>query len=815
MLYQLGNIIKENLKLFIVVLFGGLIPILSFGQFYQRNTLNKEWYFKLDSTKQYINDNSTTGWRELNLPHDWSIEMPFDKDSPASSGGGYLSGGVGWYKKELSVPKSKKGQRFFIEFEGVYENSEVWLNGHLLGKRPNGYIGFSYDLTDYLHVDPNKKNVLTVKVDNSRQPNSRFYSGSGIYRNVYLVSKSDIHIAYNSLFVKSNTVNDDVAQIQIQCALDNYTNTRQNLKIVTKILSPKGELVKQTTSPISLIGKEKTFVTDLTISKPLLWDINNPQQYTAVVEVINGNKIVDSNTTKFGLRYFDFNQEMGFSLNGRNLKIRGVCLHSDLGSLGMAFNKSAALRQLTMMKEMGVNSIRTSHNPTSPIVLDLCDSLGLMVMSETFDVWKFHKNTYDYHLYWDDWHRQDFIDHVKRDRNHPSLIIWCLGNEAQEQWHSREYGTAIPKELVAIVDSLDGTRPTTIAINEVSKDNPVLMSDAVDIVGYNYNHKKWKDFPQQFPNRKFIVTESTSALESRGYYDLLPVDSSRMWPERWDIPFEGGNQDKKISAYDHVYTPWGSDHHSSLYLMENNDFVSGMYVWTGFDYLGEPTPYLWPARSSYFGIVDLAGFPKDVYYLYQSVWTDKDVLHILPHWNWSSGDKVDVVVYCNNADKVELYLNNKLIDRKSKSNDRYDIIFNQVDFAPGELKAISYKGDKIVKTTKLNTASQPYRVKLSLEKQGIDVGGDELAFVHAYIVDENDNVVPNANSLITFSVTNGASIIATDNGNTTDTSSFQSNERHAFQGKALAIIRLHEKGTVKLEAKSGHLKTDTIEIIGL
>jgi len=531
------------------------------------------------------------------------------------------------------------------------------------------------------------------------------------------------------------------------------------------------------------------------------------------VQVIVGGREVDRQETKFGLRNFSFDQQQGFILNARRLKIRGVCLHSDLGALGMAFNRSAALRQLRIMKDMGVNGIRTSHNPAAPAFLDLCDSLGFIVMSETFDVWKGQKNPYDYHLNWDQWYKRDFADHVKRDRNHPALFIWCLGNEAQEQWHSKSDGTAIPLTLSAIVDSLDGTRPTTIANNELSKDNPVLMSLAVDLLGYNYNHKKWASFPKDHPGKKFIVTESTSALESRGQYDLIPYDSTRMWPERWDIPFQEGNKDQSISAYDNVFTPWGSDHQTSLRLAEKYDHIAGLYVWTGFDYLGEPTPYTWPARSSYFGIVDLAGFPKDVYYLYQSVWTEKPVLHILPHWNWKKGDRVDVVVYFNQADRVELYRNGKKIGEQTKDSSRYDIVFKAIEFEPGKVEAISYLGKKKVLSTTVQTAEKALRIRLNAENPTIDSESKELCFVHADVVDEFGIIVPDAADKIEFTVEGGgATIVATDNGNTTDLMSFQSPTRRAFHGKALAIIAGKDKGKITITGKSKGLLSGIVQI---
>lgn len=774
---------------------------------------NGGWWFKLDSSQQYNNGRKGEGWRKLDLPHDWSIEMPFRENSPAGSGAAYLDGGVGWYQKTFKLAQAEQGQRIFIAFEGVYENSEVWINGHFLGKRPNGYIGFEYELSPYLYWD-GRVNLLSIKVNNKNQPNSRFYSGSGIYRDVKLISRNPVSIGTNSTFIRAGQLSEKRAVVDLSLEIEHNPEESKKITLLTEVLSAQGAVVASKSTTLSAVKAGlHSIAQQIVLENPILWGIENPYQYTAKIKLIVGGRVVDEQRTKFGLRNFSFDQQRGFILNGRQLKIRGVCLHSDLGALGMAFNTSAALRQLRIMKAMGVNGIRTSHNPAAPAFLDLCDSLGFVVMSETFDVWKGHKNPYDYHLYWDEWYKRDFVDHVKRDRNHPSLFIWCLGNEAQEQWHSKADGTAIPIALAAIVDSLDGTRPTTIANNELSKANPVLMSSAVDLIGYNYNHKKWASFPQDHPGKKFIVTESTSALESRGTYDLVPYDSSRMWPERWDIPFSGGNEDRNISAYDNVFTPWGSNHQTSLRLMERYDHIAGMYVWTGFDYLGEPTPYTWPARSSYFGIVDLAGFPKDVYYLYQSVWTEKPVLHVLPHWNWKQGDRVDIVVYFNQADRVELYLNGKKIGEQSKDPDRYDLVFKAVEFEPGEIEVISFQGGKKLLSKTIRTAAKAHRIQLSSENVTFNSANKELSFVHAYIVDEFGTIVPDADDKIEFEVEgDAAKVVATDNGNTTDLISFQSASRNAFHGKVLAIVTSKNKGKIRVRAKSERLISGVIQL---
>jgi len=808
-LFDMGYSRLIGILLLLLTLTGSVI-----GQSRKVIDFNGGWWFKLDSNQQYSDGRKGESWRKLDLPHDWSIEMPFRENSPAGSGAAYLDGGVGWYQKSFKLPSAERGQRIFVAFEGIYENSEVWINGHFLGKRPNGYIGFEYELSPYLYWD-GRDNLLSVKVNNKNQPNSRFYSGSGIYRDVKLISRNQVSIGTNSTFIRAEQLSEKRAVVDLSLEIEHSRKESKKMTLLTEVLSAQGAVIASKRTSLNAVKAGlHPIAQQIVLENPVLWDIEKPYQYTAKMQLIVDGEVLDEQHTKFGLRHFRFDQQQGFILNGRQLKIRGVCLHSDLGALGMAFNRSAALRQLRMMKAMGVNGIRTSHNPSAPAFLDLCDSLGFVVMSETFDVWKGRKNAYDYHLYWDQWYKRDFSDHVKRDRNHPSLFIWCLGNEAQEQWHSKADGTAIPISLAAIVDSLDGTRPTTIANNELSKANPVLMSTAVDLVGYNYNHHKWASFPQDHPGKKFIVTESTSALESSGKYDLVPYDSIRMWPERWDIPFDGGNSDRSISAYDNVFTPWGSSHQTSLRLMEKYSHIAGMYVWTGFDYLGEPTPYTWPARSSYFGIVDLAGFPKDVYYLYQSVWTEKPVLHVLPHWNWKKGDRVDVVVYFNQADRVELYLNDRKIREQSKDPDRYDLVFKGVEFEPGKLEAVSYLGNKKVLSKAVHTAESAYRIKLMAENSIAKNGSDELFFVQAFIVDQYDTIVPDAADEIEFMADSAnTTVIVTDNGNTADLTSFQSTARRAFNGKALVMIKSKEKGKIILRAKSKGLLADEVVLM--
>ncbi len=417
-LFDIGCSRIIGILILLLITTGSLI-----GQSRKIIDFNGGWWFKLDSNQQYSNGRKGEGWRQLDLPHDWSIEMPFRLSSPAGSGAAYLDGGVGWYQKSFKLSSTERGQRIFVAFEGIYENSEVWINGHFLGKRPNGYIGFEYELSHDLYWD-GRDNLLSVKVNNRNQPNSRFYSGSGIYRDVKLISRNPISIATNSTFVRAGELSEKRAVIDLSLAIEHSRKESKKMTLLTEVLSAQGAVVASKRTTLNAVKEGlHPIAQQIVLENPVLWDIESPYQYTAKIQLIVDGQVLDAQHTKFGLRHFRFDQQQGFILNGRQLKIRGVCLHSDLGALGMAFNRSAALRQLRMMKAMGVNGIRTSHNPAAPAFLDLCDSLGFIVMSETFDVWKGHKNPYDYHLYWDQWYKRDFADHIKRDRNHPSVHV--------------------------------------------------------------------------------------------------------------------------------------------------------------------------------------------------------------------------------------------------------------------------------------------------------------------------------------------------------------------------------------------------------
>jgi beta-galactosidase len=747
-------------------------------------------------------------WREIELPHDWSIEGEFSEKNPSTPSGGALPGGIGWYRKTFALPASEKGKSLFVDFDGVYRQAEIWINGHYLGKRPYGFSSFRYDLSAYLNYGK-EKNLIAVRVDNSQQPNCRWYSGSGIYRNVWLTIVDDVFVDHWGTFITTPQISDQSAQVSISTTVRNKSDQNQPVTLNTNVYDAVGKEVTRTSSDTSVTKGSTTAVTQqLKIARPILWSLDHPYLYKAVTQIQRGGRITDRYETLFGIRSFVFDREKGFVLNGKPVKINGVCNHHDLGSLGAAINTRALERQLEILKTMGANAIRTSHNPPAPELLDLCDRMGFLVMDEAFDMWKMKKVEFDYHLDWDEWHKRDLEDMVLRDRNHPSIFIWSIGNEIREQGDST--GSTIAAELAEIVKSLDQTRPITSACDHPYPGNYIIKSGALDLIGYNYHQQEFANFPRTFPSQKFIGTETVSALATRGSYDM-PSDLIRRWPKRWDLPFKEGNADYSCSAYDNCSAPWGSTQEETLKVMKKYDFLSGQFIWTGFDYLGEPTPYPWPARSSYFGIVDLAGFPKDAFYLYQSEWTSKPVLHIFPHWNWKQGDTVDVWGYFN-SDEVELFLNSKSLGTKRKSGDELHVMW-RIPFQPGTLRAVARTSGKVALTQEIRTAGPAARIVLSADRKVIQADGRDLSFITITVVDEKGTMVPHADNLIKFQLTGEGAIAAVDNGSQISHEPFKADYRKAFNGMCLAIIQSKGKaGRITLRANSEGLAAASIMI---
>jgi len=782
---------------------------------------NKDWKFILgelnNASSESFNDKQ---WRTLNLPHDWSIELPFEEHSPTGTGGGALRGGLGWYRKTFATPANAFGKKVFIDFDGVYMNSEVFINGKSLGVRPNGYISFRYDLTSFLKP-VGEKNVIAVKVDNSRQPNSRWYSGSGIYRNVWLTVSSPVHIEKWGTYITMRKVNESSAELIAKVSVVIDKPAPQTISVINILRDKDGKEISRSKAFLVVAASTKVDIeTSMMIRKPALWSVEHPNLYSLLSQVQVNNKTVDEYVTPVGFRTFRFDADSGFYLNGKHLKIRGVCMHHDLGALGTAINTRAIERQLEILKGMGVNAIRTSHNPPAPELLELCDRMGLLVMDEAFDMWKRPKTQYDYSNYWDEWHERDLADFIMRDRNHPSIFSWSLGNEIPEQWNKYgDYeandttGREILRKLYAILKGLDTTRPAVTGNNETGVYNNLLLSGANDVIGYNYHHADWdKDSVQKnWGKMPFIVTESVSALQTRGHYDM-PSDSMRRWPTRWDIPLAEGNADTTCSAYENCSTPWGTTHEETLKIIEKQKHNAGMFVWTGFDYLGEPTPYGWPARSSYFGIVDMAGFPKDAYYLYQSAWTGKPMLHLFPHWNWPKapvgkpGQTIDIWAYYSGADEVELFINGKSQGIRKKTGDDLHVMWRTA-FEPGVIKAVSRKNGKVILTQERRTAGTPAKLVLKADRTTIAADGRDLSFVTITVIDKDGIVVPDAANNVKFEVTGAGTLAGVDNGWQTDLTSLKGSEKRAFNGICLAILQSNGRvGTIQLKAISAGLQ---------
>ena len=772
-------------------------------------SFNEAWRFQLgDISNGQNSDFDDSRWRQLNLPHDWSIEGQFSEKAPAGTGGGALPGGVGWYRKTFTIPAAAKGKLIFIEFDGVYRNSEVWINGHYLGKRPYGYSTFQYELTPHLFYGA-KRNVIAVKVDNSQQPNSRWYSGSGIYRNVWLTELNPVHVEHWGTYVTTPEVSEQSASVVVETKVRNASDNAARVDLTSIIQDANGrELSRHTDKGVAAKGTQAVVNQTLKVSAPELWSDERPYVYKIVSVLTQGARVVDRYETPLGIRTFRFDVEKGFFLNGKPVKIRGVCNHHDLGSLGAAVNTRAIERQLEMLKAMGVNALRTSHNPPAPELLDLADRMGFIVMDEAFDVWKIQKTKFDYHLDWAEWHKRDLEDMVLRDRNHPSVIMWSIGNEVMEQWNDNPEGGSISRELVGIVRNLDRTRPITAACNGVSRNNKVLTEGDLDLVGTNYHHAELPEFAKMFPGRPIIGAETNSSVHTRGSY-AMPSDEIRRWPRKQEDILKLGPS-YECSAYDNSTAPWGSAHEEHWKLVKNRDWFSGVFIWTGWDYLGEPTPFPWPAVSSYFGIIDLAGFPKDPYYFYQSEWTKEPVLHVFPHWNWKHGEKVDVVAYFNNADEVELFLNGRTQGAKLKQGDDMRV-FWRLEFEPGVMKAVSRKNGQVVLTREVRTAESPAKIVLTPDRGTIKANGTDLSFVTVKVVDKNGTIVPAADNLIRFELVGPGSIAGVDNGNQISHESFKAKQRKAFHGMALAIVQSKQKaGRIVLRATSDGLTAGSV-----
>jgi beta-galactosidase len=779
-----------------------------------------------------------TDWESVNLPHDWAIEGPFLEGGDAEVGGGMgrlPSHGVAWYRKELDIPSSDAGKSIFLDIDGAMSYAMVWFNGHLVGGWPYGYNSFRLDLTSY--VKPGGENQLAIRIDNPPK-SSRWYPGGGIYRNVWLTKTNPVHVAHWGTYITTDKVSEQSAKVNIEVAVDNDSDIPRKVGVYTEVfeLDENGEKngpVVARFEPIDVEvdnGEQEKIRSTVTIEKPKLWGprpTQEPNLYMAVTTVETGDKIIDLYETKFGIRKLEFDGDKGVFVNGEHITLKGVNQHHDLGALGAAFNYRAAGRQLEVLRELGANAVRIAHNPPAPGLLELTDKMGFLVIDEIHDVWARKKTPLDFHLIFPDWHEADTRSFIRRDRNHPSVMMWSLGNEVGEQYTGEE-GAKISQKLHDIAQDEDPTRPTTASMNYAKPYMP--FAGVMDVISLNYqgegirnapaySHLKgistpplYPDFHEVFPEKVIVSSENAAAVSSRGEF-IFPVTKRISAPVSDST---GGNPETlHVSAYELYTAPFGSSADKVFRSLDQHPYVAGGFVWSGWDYLGEPTPY-YLARSSYFGVIDLAGFPKERFYLYQSYWRpDYPMAHILPHWNWPGRvGKVTPVHVFTSGDEAELFLNGKSLGRKKKGEYEYRLRWDDVRYEPGELRVVAYKNNEIWAEEIVETTGEPLALKAEADRAKIKADGKDLSFITIEVLDENGLVVPVADNEITFSVDGPGEIIATDNGDPTDMVEFPSKVRNAFNGKALAIVKAKkgETGRIVVVAESDGLEMTTVEI---
>ncbi|HEY1660836.1 MAG TPA: beta-galactosidase GalB [Verrucomicrobiae bacterium] len=743
-------------------------------------------------------DYDDSDWQRINLPHDWAIAGPF-----THTGGGGMgrlpTAGIGWYRKALDIPADDAGKSIFLDVDGAMSYSTVWLNGQLVGGWPYGYASWRVNLTPYMK--PGGTNELAIRLDNPPD-SSRWYPGAGIYRNVWLVKTQPVHVGHWGTALTTPEVTQKSATVDLKVTVDNDSNQSADVSLVTEIFALDSNDKKVTRAvaniaPVTLqipAGRSAVMEGSNTITNPKLWGpppTQHPNRYVAVTTVMEDGKTVDSYETPFGIRTLKFDPNAGVFINGEHIELKGVCDHHDLGALGAAFNARAARRQLEMLQEMGCNALRTSHNPPAPELLEMADKMGFLVMDETCDVWVRQKTPLDFHLIFPDWHEQDLRAQLHRDRNHPSVILWSIGNEVGEQFTGTN-GIPIARELCDIVHEEDPTRPTTSALNWARPTDP--LPAVLDVIGLNYQGAgirgkpgQYPAFHQMFPDKMIFGSETADAYSSRGVY-TFPVTNGIDASAAWNAGEDPAKH--QVSAYELYRAPFGASADKVFASQEQHPYVAGQFVWTGWDYLGEPTPFD-TSRSSYSGIIDLAGFKKDRFYLYQAHWRpDYPMAHILPHWTWPEriGQVTPVHVFTS-GDEGELFLNGKSLGRKTKGPYEYRLRWDNVVYEPGTLKVVTYKNGKVWATDEVKTADAPARLQLEPDRDTISADGKDLSFVTVSVTDKHGVMAPRADNEIHFDITGPGEIVATDNGDPTSFVPFPSHDRKAFNGLCLVIVR--------------------------
>ena len=804
-------------------------------QSFDKQSFNDNWRFakgELNGAEQaHFNDDK---WRTLRLPHDWAIEGPFDKKYSARNGGLPVFG-TAWYRKSFTLSEQSKGKLVSVTFDGVMANSQVYVNGELVGERPFGYIGFQYDISQYLKP-AGQTNVIAVKVAPENYA-ARWYSGSGIYRNTWLEFNNPTHIEAWSTQISTPKIDNNKATVAINTTLTiniaKQANTK-NLEVEFSIVDADGLEVAKTMQKINSQSKKTVNVsTELTLNDPRRWDIDDPYRYQVITNVMLAGELIDSDTQPLGIRTLAFKADDGFWLNGRRVQIQGVCLHHDNGPLGAVANTRAIERKLEIMQQMGVNAVRTSHNPPSPELVELADKMGILLQVEAFDTWKRAKATVvnGYHKHYEKWSERDLTDMVKIHRNNPSIIMWSIGNEIYEQ--KQKNGWKFAKRLTQIVKRADPTRLVTVGLSDYPNFVDSKIAKEVDIIGLNYKATEYDDIIKKYPTKPILGSETSSVVSTRGEYHF-PVKPLEKHPSKY------------VSSYD-MYAPyWAYIPDIEWHNLDKNPSVMGEFIWTGFDYLGEPTPYGgrdhgdkfywnadWPARSSSFGAVDLVGLPKDRFYMYQSRWTTEPMVHVLPHWNWPNrvGETVPVVAY-SNAEEVELFVNGVSQGRKVMGVDkmripvslRYKKVIKHfdspyrlqwdVEYEPGDIKVVAYNKDKIVAEKQIFTTGLPAQVKLTADRTELTADGDDLAYITVDVLDKAGHLVPDADNIIHFTVEGAAEVAAVGNGDSATIEPFIADYRRAFNGKAVLIIRTvtGKAGDITVSAYSKELNVEPIKL---
>ena len=804
----------------------------------EKRLLDDVWKFtREDNPSSAMPGYDDSAWETVSVPHDWAIAGPFDMDIDAqvvkvSEDGDKVKKlrtgrtgalpfiGTGWYRYDLGELTADKGRRYRIEFDGAMSHAEVYVNGELVGKQPYGYSSFAFDITEY--IGPGQENILAVRLENKGE-SSRWYPGAGIYRNVRLVVLQPVHIAHWGTYVTTPEVGENTASVNIRTTVEN-TGYGNGCKLVTTIIDPSGMEAAFSETPLPDGTDISTLEQTVSLDNIRKWDIEDPAMYTAVSRIVSGDRILDEYETPFGIRTFGFDPDNGFSLNGRRVPLQGVCLHHDLGPLGAAVNMAAVKRQMRILKEMGCNAIRTSHNMPAPEVVQAADEMGMMLMVESFDEWKTPKCQNGYNLLFDEWAEKDLVNLIRHFRNNPSVIMWCIGNEVPDQ--GTYQGAKLSRFLQDICHRADPTRLVTQGMDNPDAVVNNNMAAVMDVAGFNYRPFKYQINYDKIPQQIILGSETASTLSSRGVYKF-PVE--RLSMKRYD--------DHQASSYDVEHCGWSNLPEDDWIWHDDKDFCIGEFVWTGFDYIGEPTPYYsdWPSHTSLFGIVDLAGIPKDRFYLYRSHWLpEEETLHILPHWNWEGreGEVTPIFVYTNYP-SAELFINGKSQGRRTKDmsvnleatanpeseksferQKRYRLMWMDTKYEPGTVKVVAYdKNGKAVAEAEMHTAGKPHHIELTADRTTIAADGRDLAFITVKVVDKDGNLCPNVQDLVKFKVKGEGTYRAGANGNPACLDLFHLPEMHLFNGMMTAIVQsTDESGEITLEASMKGVKKGKIVI---